>query len=134
MSGPSASSDTGLPSNVGAGICAFFTPLGGIIFYFIEKKDSLVRHWAVQSIYFGVSIFVFFIVLSLFIGILSAIISHIPVINIIWGIMVTLLYPLLSLAIFIIWILGLIKAFTGERWEYPFLTPIWKKWFPNLTA
>ena len=46
-------SDTGLPSNVGAGLCAIFHLLGGVIFYFIEKKDLFVRHWAVQSIYFG---------------------------------------------------------------------------------
>src|SRR5258708_34644395 len=48
-------SDTGLASHIASGISAFFPPLAGVIFYFIEKKDQLGRHWAVQSIFFGVS-------------------------------------------------------------------------------
>jgi uncharacterized membrane protein len=130
MSGPSASSDTGLPSNVAAGLCAIFAPLGGIIFYFIEKKDSFVRHWAVQSIYFGVSAIVVFFLIA----ILTQIFAHIPVIGVLFAILLGLLLFVFWIAYFVVWILGIIKAFTGARWEYPFLTPLWKKWFPKLTA
>ena len=52
---PLTGSDTGLASNLAAGLCAVFHLIGGIIFYFIEKKDLFVRHWAVQTIYFGVA-------------------------------------------------------------------------------
>jgi uncharacterized membrane protein len=130
MSGSSASSDTGLPSNVGAGLCAIFTLIGGIIFYFIEKKDTFVRHWAVQAIYFGVSSFVVFFVIT----IVMQIFLHIPVIGWLFVVLLWLLLLVFYIAWFVLWILGIIKAFTGARWEYPFLTPLWKKWFPNLTA
>jgi uncharacterized membrane protein len=130
MSGSSASSDTGLPSNVGAGLCAIFTLIGGIIFYFIEKKDAFVRHWAVQAIYFGVSSFVVFFVIM----IVMQIFAHIPVIGWLFVILLGLLLLVFYVAWFILWILGIIKAFTGVRWEYPYLTPLFKKWFPNLTA
>jgi uncharacterized membrane protein len=130
MSGTSASSDTGLPSNVGAGLCAIFPLIGGIIFYFIEKKDGFVRHWAVQSIYFGVSTFVVFFVLM----IVLQIFAHVPLIGWIFALLLGLLVFVFYIGYFILWILGIIKAFTGQSWEYPFLTPLWKKWFPNLTA
>lgn len=130
MSGPSASSDTGLPSNVGAGLNAIFPLIGGIIFYFIEKKDSLVRHWAVQSIYFGASSFVVFFALI----ILAQILWHFPLIGGLFAALIGLLIFVFYIGYFILWILGIVKAFTGQRWEYPYLTPIWKKWFPNLTA
>jgi uncharacterized membrane protein len=130
MSGPSASSDTGLPSNVAAGLCAIFSLIGGIIFYVIEKKDSFVRHWAVQSIYFGVSSFVVFFALIF----LAQILWHFPLIGGLLAALIGLLIFVFYVAYFILWILGIIKAFTGQRWEYPYLTPLWKKWFPNLAA
>jgi uncharacterized membrane protein len=130
MSGPSAASDTGLPSNVGAGLCAIFTLIGGIIFYFIEKKDNFVRHWAVQAIYFGASSFVVFFAITIVMNILI----HIPFIGWIFAVLFGLFLIVFYIGWFVLWILGIIKAFTGARWEYPFLTPLWKKWFPNFTA
>jgi uncharacterized membrane protein len=130
MSGISASSDTGLPSNVGAGLCAIFPLIGGIIFYFIEKKDSFVRHWAVQSIYFGASTFVLFFALM----IVLQIFAHIPLIGWLFAILLGLLIFVFYIGYFVLWIMAIIKAFSGQRWEYPYLTPLWKKWFPNLVA
>jgi uncharacterized membrane protein len=130
MSGPSATSDTGLPSNVAAGLCAIFTLIGGVIFYIIEKKDGFVRHWAVQSIYFGASSFVVFFALS----ILAQILWHFPLIGGLLAALIGLIIFVFYIAYFILWIFGIIKAFTGERWEYPYLTPLWKRWFPNLSA
>src|SRR4030095_8384187 len=46
------SGSTGLPSNVAAAI-ACVPLIGGIIFYIIEKHDSFVRFYAMQSIVFG---------------------------------------------------------------------------------
>src|SRR6266566_8840129 len=51
--GPSAKpTSTGLPSNVAAAI-ACVPLIGGIIFYILEKRDSFVRFYAMQSIIFG---------------------------------------------------------------------------------
>ena len=122
-------SDTGLPSNVAAGLCAIFHLVGGIIFYFIEKKDLFVRHWAVQSIYFGGA----WIGAFLAIWVLSGIFGHLPVI----GVIFLLLFFLLSLVVriggVILWIIGIIKAFQGQRWEYPVISQLGKKYFPNLS-
>src|SRR6059058_773631 len=49
--GPQSTS-TGLPSNVAAAI-ACIPLIGGIIFYILEKRDSFVRFYAMQSIIFG---------------------------------------------------------------------------------
>src|SRR6266511_3103317 len=49
--GPKSTS-TGLPSNVAAAL-ACVPLIGGIIFYIVEKHDSFVRFYAMQSIIFG---------------------------------------------------------------------------------
>src|SRR6266576_631214 len=58
--GPKSTS-TGLPSNVAAAI-ACIPLVGGIIFYILEKHDSFVRFYAMQSIIFGCVWFLFNIV------------------------------------------------------------------------
>ena len=58
--GPKSTS-TGLPSNVAAAI-ACIPLIGGIIFYILEKHDSFVRFYAMQSIIFGGAWFLFNIV------------------------------------------------------------------------
>ena len=45
-------SSTGLPSNVAAAL-ACIPLVGGIIFWILEKRDSFVRYYAMQSIIFG---------------------------------------------------------------------------------
>jgi uncharacterized membrane protein len=118
-------SDTGLASHIASGISAFFPPLAGIIFYFIEKKDTLARHWAVQSIFFGVS----WIVLWIAYSILAAIFVHIPFLG---PLLLGLLYLVLLFGGFILWLLGVINAFQGKKWEYPIISAQCKKLFPKL--
>src|SRR5215831_9034880 len=57
--GPKSTS-TGLPSNVAAAI-ACIPLIGGIIFYILEKHDSFVRFYAMQSIILGAAWLVFYI-------------------------------------------------------------------------
>src|SRR5215831_2711215 len=111
-------SDTGLPSNVAAGLCAIFHLLGGIVFYFVEKKDLFVRHWAVQAIYFGAAWIGAFIAIS----VLSGILGHLPGIGFIFALLFALL-----------WFIGIIKAFQGQKWEYPIISQQGKRYFPNLS-
>lgn len=123
-----AGSDTGLPSNVGAGICAIFTLVGGIIFYFIEKKDLFVRHWAVQGIFFGGTTLAFSIAVKI-----AAVVFHaIPGIGGLLLGLLALVSLLVNLAFIILWILGVIKAFQGQRWEYPYISEQCKRLFPSL--
>jgi uncharacterized membrane protein len=126
---PLTGSDTGLPSNVGAGLCAIFHLVGGIIFYFIEKKDLFVRHWAVQTIYFGAA----WIGAVLAIWVLSGILGHLPVIGLIFILLFALLSIVVKLGGVILWIIGIIKAFQGQKWEYPIISEQGKKYFPYLS-
>jgi uncharacterized membrane protein len=122
-------SDTGLPSNVAAGICAVFHLLGGIIFYMIEKKDLFVRHWAVQAIFFGSA----WLGASILVSILSALFGHLPGVGLIFFLLFGVVgHFAVLLAGIILWIIGIIKAFQGERWEYPFISALGRKYFPNL--
>jgi uncharacterized membrane protein len=125
MSSPTSNpnSSTGLTSNVGAGLCALFPLVGGIIFYFIEKKDQLVRHWAVQGIFFGVATIVIAIVVAVVAGVLE--IAHM-------GFLGFLLYLAWKIFWLVLWILGLINGFQGKRWEYPIISEQCKKLFPKL--
>jgi len=125
----SGSSDTGLPSNLAAGLCAIFTLIGGLIFYLIEKKDQFVRHWAVQAIFFGG----FWLVLSLAVSVLGGIFAGIPGLRILFIPLFGLLHFVVWLGGMILWIIGIIKAFQGQKWEYPFISEQCKKWFPNLS-
>jgi uncharacterized membrane protein len=121
--------DTGLPSNVAAGLCAIFHLIGGIVFYFIEKKDLFVRHWAIQAIFFGAA----WTGAALVISILREIISPLPGIGLVFRLLFPLLWAVVWLGGGILWILGIIKAFLGQKWEYPFISQQGKKYFPNLT-
>jgi uncharacterized membrane protein len=122
-------SDTGLPSNVAAGLCAIFHLLGGIIFYFIERKDLFVRHWAVQAIYFGGAWIGAFLAIS----VLSGILGHLPGIGFIFALLFALLWFIVWLVGVILWIIGIIKAFQGQKWEYPIISQQGKRYFPNLS-
>lgn len=125
MSSPTSNpnSSTGLASNLGAGLCAFFPLIGGIVFYFIEKKDMLVRHWAVQGIFFGGTSFVVSIVISVLTGILA--VAHV-------GFLGALIHFAWTICWFVLWILGLINGFQGKQWEYPIISEQCKKLFPKL--
>jgi uncharacterized membrane protein len=122
-------SDTGLPSNVAAGLCAIFHLIGGVIFYFIETKDLFVRHWAVQSIYFGGAWIGAFLAIS----ILSGILVHLPGIGFIFALLFALLWFVVWLGGVILWVIGIVKAFQGQTWEYPIISAQGKKYFPNLS-
>jgi uncharacterized membrane protein len=117
-------SDTGLASNIASGLCAIFTWIGGLIFFFIEKKDGLVRHWAVQAIFFGGT----WVVVSIGLNILTLILVHVPLI----GLLIGLLGFVLFWVFIVLWIMGIIKAFQGTRWEYPIISAQCKKLFPKL--
>jgi uncharacterized membrane protein len=126
---PVTASDTGLPSNIAAGICAIFHLLGGIVFYFIETKDLFVRHWAIQSIFFGGAWIGSFLAIS----ILSGILAHLPGIGFIFALLFALLWLFVWFGGMILWVIGIIKAFLGQRWEYPIISTLGKKYFPNLS-
>lgn len=119
-SGNSAS--TGLPSNVAAAL-ACIPLLGGLIFYILEKHDQFVRFYAMQSIIFGGAWFLFGIVSSILHLIFGSIPVAGPFFSLLWGFLAALIY----LALLVIMIIAMVKAFSGARWDIPFVGPIARK-------
>jgi len=113
---------TGLPSNIAAAI-ACIPLVGGIVFYILEKHDSFVRFYAMQSIVFGAA-WLFFNIVS---KILLSIFGSIPAIG---GILVffwAIIAAIVHIAFVVLWIIATVKAFTGVRWEIPYVGPIARK-------
>ena len=119
--GPKSTS-TGLPSNVAAAL-ACIPLIGGIIFYIVEKHDSFVRFYAMQSIIFGFAWLLF----NMASGIVHLVFGNIPAIG---GILIffwAVVAGLVQLAFLVIWIITTVKAFMSVRWEIPYIGPMARK-------
>ena len=107
---------TGLPSNVAAAL-ACLPLIGGIIFYVLEKRDQFVRFYAMQSIIFGGAWIIFDIVAR----VVQAVFATIPAIGglfvVLWG----LIWAIVTIGFLIVFVITVIKAFTGVRWEIPYI-------------
>jgi uncharacterized membrane protein len=118
-SGPKSA---GLPSNIAAAL-ACIPLIGGIVFFILEKHDSFVRFYSMQSIILGGAWLLFSIAAS----IVGLIFRSIPVIagvlDFFWGIIVAMV----NIAFVVLWIIATVKAFTGARWEIPYIGPMARK-------
>src|SRR6266550_4093271 len=85
------STSTDLPSNVAAAL-ACIPLIGGIIFYIIEKQDSFVRFYAMQSIILGAAWLVFYIASAIVHFVFSAIPGIGGILVFFWQIVVALAY------------------------------------------
>ena len=94
--------------------------VGGIIFYVLEKHDQFVRFYAMQSIIFGGA----WIVFSIIWNILFAILAHIPVLGWVFALVLWCIWAVWNIGAVIVWIIAMIKAFSGARWDIPYIGPI----------
>ena len=105
---------SGLPSNVGAALSIFFLLVGGVAFLLVEKKDSLTKFWAMQSVVLGA---VWLVVRIAFLMV-GAILYHIFLpLSLLWWLLATFV----NLCFVGGWIVCIYQAFNGKRWEIPFL-------------
>jgi uncharacterized membrane protein len=110
---PTASqSSTGLDPKLAGLLCYILGIITGLIFFLIEKSNDVVRFHAAQSILFSGSM----IVLWILITILSFVIMSI---SLSLGSIFSLLTMLLGLAVFVLWVVLLIKGYSGEKWKLP---------------
>src|SRR5919204_5262006 len=116
--GPKSTS-TGLPSNVAAAI-ACIPLIGGIVFYILEKPDGFVRFYAMQSIIFGCAWFLFNIVSA----VVHAVFGAIPGIGGVFVFFWAIIQALIHIAFLVVWIIATVKAFTGVRWDIPYIGPV----------
>jgi uncharacterized membrane protein len=119
--GPKSTS-TGLPSNVAAAI-ACIPLIGGVVFYIVEKHDGFVRFYAMQSIIFGGAWLLFNIASSVVHAVFGAIPGIGGLLVFFWAIIAALIH----IAFLVVWIVATIKAFTGVRWDIPYIGPMARK-------
>jgi len=117
-----APTSTGLPSNVAAAL-ACIPLIGGLIFYILEKHDQFVRFYAMQSIIFGGIWFLFNIIAH----IIGSILWSIPVAGAVFGTLWSFVSAVVQLGLLVLMIIAMIKAFTGVRWDIPWVGPIARK-------
>lgn len=118
---------TGLPSNVAAAL-ACFPLIGGLIFWLLEKRDMFVRFYAMQSIIFGAAWLLF----NIASWILHAILWSLPVIGGFFGTLWTFVAAIVHLVLFIVMVIAMIKAFSGHRWDIPYVGPIARRQVSEL--
>ena len=117
-----APKSTGLPSNIAAAL-ACIPLIGGLVFYVLEKEDRFVRFYAMQSIILGGVLLLCWIVYS----ILFAILTSIPVLGFFFDIILRVVWALIRVGAIVLWIVATVKAFTGVRWDIPYIGPIARK-------
>jgi uncharacterized membrane protein len=95
-------------------LCYILGIITGLIFFLIEKSNDVVRFHAAQSIVFSGAVIVLWIVLMI-VGLILTSIS--------WtlGNLFGLLTLVLWLGLFVVWVVLLIKGYSGEKWKLPVL-------------
>lgn len=113
-SAPGQATSTGLDPKLAGLLCYILGIITGLIFFLIEKTNSAVRFHAAQSIVFGATSILLWIVLTI-IGIILSSIS--------WqmGEFFGLITILVWLGLFVVWVVLLIKGYSGEKWKLPVL-------------
>src|SRR5437763_8707340 len=114
-----ASTSTGLPANVAAAL-ACIPLVGGLVFYIWEKHDQFVRFYAMQSIIFGGTCFLF----QLIAEILRGIFWSVPAIGEFFARLWSFAAELIHLGFFVLTVIAIVKAFTGVRWDIPLVGPL----------
>jgi uncharacterized membrane protein len=114
---PPSTAQSGLSENAAGGL-AYITIIPAIIFLVAEpyNKSSYIRFHSWQCIFLAAA----WMVLNIGIRIFASIMSFM-------GVIAYALYPLLALAMLILWLMVLIKAFNGERFKLPFIGDLAEK-------
>ncbi len=111
-----------LPPNIAAAI-ACIPLIGGVIFYILEKRNSFVRFYAMQSIIFGGA----WLLLSIVLKVMIAVLSVIPIIGWFFAVLLGIVLVLGWLIFLVIFLITVVKAFIGKRWEIPYIGPLAQK-------
>ncbi len=101
----------GLDENVAGLLCYILGWITGLIFLLIDKRPFVKFH-AAQAIAMSIAVTVLYFVLAVFIGMMHF--MHL-------GLLALLLYPLLGLALFILWIFVMYKAYQHEKYKLPII-------------
>ena len=106
-----ASPTEGLQENVAGLLCYILGWVTGLIFLLIDKRPFVKFH-AAQSIAMSIGVIVLYIALAIFMGVLH--VMHIFFLGL-------LIYPILWLALFLLWIFVMYKAYQHEKYKLPII-------------
>ncbi|HEY6413859.1 MAG TPA: DUF4870 domain-containing protein [Edaphobacter sp.] len=114
---PAPATPSGLADNVAAAL-AYITVIPAIIFLVLEpsNKIPLVRFHSFQSI----GLCIVSLLLSIVLRIGQEMLHIIPLTGLLFG----LISMVLALALFIAWLIAILKAFKGEWYKLPFIGDI----------
>ena len=112
-----AADTTGLAPNIAAGLACLFSLVGGVIFLVLEKRTAFVRYWAMQAVFLGG----LGLAVSLMFRIAAVLLGYLPFVGWLLVILFSLLHLALSLALFVVYVITVIKAFSGREWDIPWL-------------
>ena len=115
-------SSTGLDVNIASLLAYVFGWVSGLIFFLMEKSSQLVRFHAMQSILLNVVVGVIAVVLTIVLSVLALILGQISgalasIATLLWF----LFWMVFSVAILIVWVMCLLKAYQGQKWKIPFI-------------
>lgn len=114
---------TGLAPNIAGGLAALFPLIGGIIFFILEKKNAFVRFVAMQSIFLGGLA----AAVSVALWVAGLVFGHLPLIGALMLIVLGIAHFVFSIVWFIAYVVAVVKAFTSQEWEIPWLGKLARK-------
>ncbi len=120
---PPAAETTGLAPNIAAGIACLFTIVGGIVFLVLEKKDKFVRFWAMQSLFLGGLA----LAVSIVTKVATLVFHFIPWVGTLLIVVIGLANLVFGIGWFVLYVISVVKAFSGQEWEIPYLGKLARK-------
>jgi uncharacterized membrane protein len=120
MNQPSPSQGSGIDPNLASTLSYVCGLITGILFLLIDKDNKTVRFHAWNSILFNIAT----IILSIAFSVLSTIIINISF----WMYSAfSIVYMIVWLALFVVWLVSMVKAFQGSVFEIPVITDLARK-------
>ncbi len=120
---PAQPAATGMADNVASMLCYILGFITGILFLVLApyNQNKAIRFHAFQAIFFNVAWIAVSIVASIIGGILIAALPFGM------GLLWSLVHLLIWVAGLIIWIMLMVKAYSGQKWVLPIIGPIAEK-------
>lgn len=110
----------GLTPAVAAGIACIFTIVSGVVFLILEKKNQFVRFWAMQAVLLGLVSFAGAILFT----VAHFVLGHMPLIGGVMSFTLGVLQWAFQIAWFVAYVVCIVKAFSNQEWEIPWLGKI----------
>lgn len=113
--GAAEQTSTGLEENVAGALAYVLGIITGVLFLVMESDNRFVRFHAAQSIALSIAFFVLYIALT----IVQVALAFIPRIGGLISLLFSLVWLVVWLAGFLVWVLMLYKAYSGEEYHLP---------------